>query len=212
MSWQVGQRIVADATGATVRGSRIAGGAQLHIDVAFRLVEWPWKENGPISLVPQPSEVKARFARDELNLGFALPNPAQVIVPPRHSSTSSVRFTLSLSTAALVALETARDGRSIELVMTLVAHPFAVGQNPGDAPGIHIVPVGQQYPFQFQVPKEQWLAVLKSVGYCDSILTELRLPTRVRVHQRGATEGRERGQRAQRRTLPKHGAGVPHRA
>ncbi|OQX69579.1 MAG: hypothetical protein B6A08_04470 [Sorangiineae bacterium NIC37A_2] len=189
MSWQVGQRIVADATGATVRGSRIAGGAQLHIDVAFRLVEWPWKENGPISLVPQPSEVKARFARDELNLGFALPNPAQVIVPPRHSSTSSVRFTLSLSTAALVALETARDGRSIELVMTLVAHPFAVGQNPGDAPGIHIVPVGQQYPFQFQVPKEQWLAVLKSVGYCDSILTELRLPAQ---GPESTTVGRQR--------------------
>jgi hypothetical protein len=177
MTWSCMGRSVGELTGAMVSGTSMAGGAQVHVDVAFRLVEWPWEKYGPISLVPQPSEVKARFARDELNLGFALPNPAQVIVPPRHSSTSSVRFTLSLSTAALVALETARDGRSIELVMTLVAHPFAVGQNPGDAPGIHIVPVGQQYPFQFQVPKEQWLAVLKTVGYCDSILTELRLPT-----------------------------------
>lgn len=176
MTWSCSGRSVGEPTGATVSGTPMAGGAQVHIDVEFHLVEWPWKENGPISLVPQPSEVKARCARDELNLGFALPNPAQVIVPPRHSSTSSVRFTLSLSTAALVALETARDGRSIELVMTLVAHPFAVGQNPGDAPGIHIVPVGQQYPFQFQVPKEQWLAVLKTVGYCDTLLTELRLP------------------------------------
>jgi hypothetical protein len=110
MSWQVGQRIVADATGATVRRSRIAGSAQLHIDVAFRLVEWPWKENGPISLVPQPSEVTARFARGELNLGFALPNPTSRESPPSHSSTASVPFTLALSPQALVALETARDG------------------------------------------------------------------------------------------------------
>ena len=32
MSWQLGQRIIAEATRATVRGSSIAGGAQLHID------------------------------------------------------------------------------------------------------------------------------------------------------------------------------------
>jgi hypothetical protein len=177
MSWQVGQRIVAEAAEATVRGSSFAGGAQVHIDVAFRLVEWPWETNGPISLVPQPSEIKARVTRGELNLGFAIPNPAQVIVPPRHSASSIVRFTLLLSTAGLVALETARDGGSIDLVMSLVAHPFGLTVNSGDAPGIYIVPVGQQFPFQFQVPKEQWLVVLKSVGYCDSILTELRFPS-----------------------------------
>lgn len=175
MSWQVGQRIVADATGATVRGSRIAGGAQLHIDVAFRLVEWPWKENGPISLVPQPSEVTARFARGELNLGFALPNPTSLVSPPSHSSAASVHFTLALSTQALVALETARDGGSIALFMTLVAHPVRLAQHQGYAPGIEVVPTVEQR--AFEVPKEQWLAVLKSVGYCESILTELRLPT-----------------------------------
>ncbi len=176
MSWQARQRSVAEPSGATVCGTPMAGGAQVHIDVAFRLVEWPWEANGPISLVPQPSEIRARVTRGELNLGFAIPNPAQVIVPPRHSSSSIVRFTLSLSTAGLVALETTRDGGSVDLVMTLVAHPFGLTVNPGDAPGIFVVPVGHQSPFQFQVPKEQWLAVLKSVGYCDSILTELRFP------------------------------------
>lgn len=154
----------------------MAGGAQIHVDVEFGLVEWPWENNGPISLVPQPSEVTARFARTELNLGFAIPNPAQVLVPPSHSAASSVRFTLSLSTAALAALETARDGGPITLVMSLVAHPFGLTENPGGAPGIYVVPVGQQPPFEYRVPKEQWLEVLKSLGYCDSILTELRLP------------------------------------
>ena len=57
MSWQCGQQIVAEPTSATVSGTGMAGGAQIHIDVAFRLVEWPWEEKGPLSLVPQPSEV-----------------------------------------------------------------------------------------------------------------------------------------------------------
>jgi hypothetical protein len=177
MSWSCMGRTVGEPTGATLSGTPMAGGAQVHIDVAFRLVEWPWEKNGPISLVPQPSEVKARVARGELSLGFAIPNPAQVLVPPRHSSASSVRFTLSLSLAALTTLETTRDGGPIDLVMSLVAHPFGLMENPNDAPGIYVVPVGQQFPFQFQVPKEQWLAVLKSVGYCDTILTELPLQT-----------------------------------
>jgi hypothetical protein len=175
MSWMAGLHIVAEATGATVQGRSIAGGAQLQIDVAFRLVEWPWKESGPISLVPQPSEVTARFARGELNLGFALPNPTSLVSPPSHSSTASVHFMLALSTQALVALETARDGGSIALFMTLVAHPIRLAQHKGYAPGIDVVPTVEQR--AFDIPKEQWLAVLKSVGYCDSILTELRLPT-----------------------------------
>lgn len=177
MSWSCMGRSVGEPTGATFSGAPMAGGAQVHIDVAFRLVEWPWEKNGPISLVPQPSEVKARFARGELNLGFALPSPAQVVVPLSHSSTTKVRYTLAFTTQALAALETARDGGPIDLVMSLVAHPFGLTENPGDAPGIYVVPVGQQFPFQFQIPKEQWLALLKTVGYCDTLLTELRLPT-----------------------------------
>jgi hypothetical protein len=175
MSWQVGQRIIAEATGATVQGRSIAGGAQLHIEVAFRVNEWSWEKNGPLSLVPQPSEVTARFARSELNLGVALPNPTCVVSPPSHPSTGHVHFTLSLTTAALVDLEVARDGGSIALFMTLVAHPLRLAQHQGYAPGIEVVPTVEQR--AFEVPKEQWLRVLKSVGYCDSILTELRLPT-----------------------------------
>lgn len=173
MTWSCMGRSVGEPTGATVSGTPMAGGAQLHIDVAFRLVEWPWKENGPISLVPQPSEVTARFARGELNLGFALPNATSLVSPPSHSSTASVHFTLALSTQALVALETARDGGSIALFMTLVAHPVRLAQHQGYAPGIEVVPTVEQR--AFEVPKEQWLAVLKSVGHCDSILTEVRL-------------------------------------
>lgn len=175
MSWQSGQRIVAEPTGAAVTGAPLAGGAQIHVDVAFRLVEWPWKANGPLSLVPQPSEVTARCPRSELRLGFAFPNPANVVSPPSHSSSTSVRFTLSLTTTALAVLEAARDGGSLELSMLLVAHPFAIAQYPDYEPGIDVRATTIEY--KFQVPKEQWLAVLKSVGYCDTLVTELHLPS-----------------------------------
>ncbi|KYF63565.1 hypothetical protein BE11_38295 [Sorangium cellulosum] len=175
MSWQCGQRIVAEPTGATVSGTSVAAGAHVHIDVSFRLVEWPWQEKGPVSLVPQPSEVTARTARGELRLGFALPTPANVLLPPSHSSTGTLRFTLPLTTPALVAVEAARDGGSLELVMTLVAHPFLIARHQGCAPGLDIRPTCDTY--AFKVPREQWLALLKSVGYCDTLLTELRLPS-----------------------------------
>ncbi len=175
MSWQCGPRIVADPSGATVSGTSMAGGAQVHIDVAFRLVEWPWEEKGPLSLVPQPSEVTARAGRGELRLGVALPTPTSVLSPARHSSTGTVGFTLSLTATALVALETARDGGPLELVITLTAYPFVISRYQGHAPGIGIQPTFDTC--AFKVPKEQWLAVLKSVGYCESILAELRLPT-----------------------------------
>ena len=46
MSWQAGQRIVAEATGGTVQGRRVAGGVQLYIVVAFRVNEWSWEKTG----------------------------------------------------------------------------------------------------------------------------------------------------------------------
>ena len=187
MSWECGQRTVAEPTGATVAGTRIAGGAQVHIDVAFRLVEWPWVEKGPLTLLPQPSEVTARFDRGELRLGFALPNPTSVVTPAIHSSTGSVCFTLLLPTAALAALETARDGGSLQLVMTLTAYPFVITQHQGYAPGVGILPTFDT--FAFKVPKEQWLALLKSVGYCDTLLTELRLPS---AGPEATAQGRQR--------------------
>jgi hypothetical protein len=175
MMWICHGREIAGPTGATISGTRIAGGAQVHIDVAFRLVEWPWAEKGPISLVPQPSEIIARTGRGELCLGYAFPDPEKLVSPPSHSFATSVRFTLQLSTPALVALEAARDGGPLELEMTLVAHPLAIARCEGYAPGLNVQPTTIKYPHK--VPREQWLALLKSVGYCDTLLTELRLPT-----------------------------------
>ena len=59
--------------------------------------------------------------------------------------------------------------------MTLVAHPLLVAQYEGYAPGVDIRPTTDTY--AFKVSREQWVALLGSVGYCDTLVTELRLPT-----------------------------------
>lgn len=187
MSWLVDQRIVAEPTGAMVGGTSAADGCHVHVDIAFRLVEWPWEEKGPVSLVAQPSDVTARVERGEIRLGFATPAPNSAIIPPGHSSTVTIRFTLQLSTRALTALEAIRNGGTLELVMTLVAHPVFVSQLPGYAPGVTIRPTSENY--VVKVPKEQWIAVLKNVGYCDTLITELRLLT---SGPDAAVQGRQR--------------------
>lgn len=101
MSWQCGQRIVADPTGATVSGTNMAGGAQVHIDVAFRLVEWPWEGKGPLSLVPQPSEVTARAGRGELRLGVFLSPAHHDGVPDEEFSREDADLAIAMTAALL---------------------------------------------------------------------------------------------------------------
>jgi len=175
MTWSVHPQNVAEPTGAVVTGSIVAGGAQVHIDVSFRVIEWPWKERGPVSLVPQPAEITARTQNGELKLGYATPAPGAVLTPPSHSSTNTLRFTLSLSTAALSALEVLRSGGNLEFVTILAAHPFLLFRQPDCAPGIDLRPTTTNY--TFPVPKEHWLSLLRTVGFCDTLIAELRLPT-----------------------------------
>lgn len=175
MSWHVHPQNVAEPTSAVVTGSIIAGGAQVHVDVSFRVIEWPWGERGPVSLVPQPAEITARTANGELKLGYATPSPGTVLIPTSHSSTATLRFTLSLSTAALSTLEVLRSGGSLEFITTLTAHPFLIFRQSDYAPGINLQPTTTNYPFT--VPKEQWLNLLRAVGFCDTLIVELRLPT-----------------------------------
>lgn len=175
MTWDADSRTVAEPTGASVSGVSAAGGVHVHIDVAFRTVEWPWEQKGPVTLIPQPAQIHAKTSRGQIPLGAALPAPGSVVTPAAHSSTASVRYTLGLNSASLGAFEEFRDGRSFELVMTLVAHPLLVVQYSGTAPGLDVRPTSVTFPFK--VPQEQWLTLLKAVGYCDTLLTELALPT-----------------------------------
>jgi hypothetical protein len=156
----------------------VAGGIELYVQVAFRLVEWPWTKKGALSLVVQPCEVTARTRRGELKLGIAIPTPTNVIVPPSHSSTTTIGFSLTLGASAVASLEASRDGRELELLMPLVANPIYLLPDrrvPDYVPGIDVRPTRVDY--AFKVPRDQWIAALVSSGYCETLVTELRLPS-----------------------------------
>lgn len=167
MSWIANMRTVADPTGATVSAIPTFDGARILIEVAFRLTEWPSDEKGPVSLLPQPAEVTARTRHGNVLAGDAVPAPEHVIVPPSHSSDSKVRYVLTLSNAALDALETTRDGGELDFDMILVAHPFGRG--------FAVNATIERY--SFRVPRDQWTAALQNAGYCKTLVTELKLPT-----------------------------------
>lgn len=167
MNWSTQSRQVAEPTGAEVSGISIPGGVMIRLDVTFRTVEWPWEENGPVSLIPQPGPTTARVKKGEFELGFAFPDPRVVLLPPSHSSTASIQFTLVLSHPALRALETARDEGKLELDLMLAAHPLSIYQQAEHAHGIDVRPTSQSY--RFQVPLEQWKEILESARYNEEL-------------------------------------------
>lgn len=174
MSWTVRNRTVAEPSAVRVSGMKAAGGVHILIDVSLHLLGWSWKEGGPISIVPQPSEVKATLNGRELALGFAIPAAASAFRPPDHTCRQPVRLTLPLTSHALSALETARDGGPLRLTIMLVAHAVSFATYPNFPPGVDTTFLSVNY--SFDVPRDEWIAILESVGYTEVLVTELCLP------------------------------------
>lgn len=171
MTWTALQRTVAEVAAARVSGSRCAGGALLTIELSLRITEWPWEQYGALTLVPRTALVTAETRQGALLLGIATPRPEHVVTPMKHSSTSTLQYTIALSMAALAELESARNGAPLKLAMNLVAHPILAARR-ADVP---IYPTSM--PFSFKVPPDEWLAVLDSAGFAETLITELQLPT-----------------------------------
>lgn len=171
MNWIALDRMVATPTAATIAGTQAAGGALLTVEVSFNTIEWPWDKYDAVTLIPQSTLLRAKTKRGDLQLGIATPAPEHVVTPSRHSSTTKVQFTLQITTVSLSELETYRDGGSLEMALTLVAHPVFTSHQPN----VSIRPTSVQ--FAFKVPVEDWLSTLRNVGFCDSLITELKLPS-----------------------------------
>lgn len=175
MSWTLGNRTVAEPSTARVSGVKAAGGVHIFIDVTLHLLGWSWEERGPISIVPQPSEVKATVNGRELALGFAIPAAASAFRPPDHACQQQVRLTLPLTSHALSALEAARDGGPLRLTLMLVAHAASLATYPNFPPGVDTSFLSVNY--SVDVPRDEWVAILEGVGYAEVLITELRLPS-----------------------------------
>ena len=174
MSWTVRNRTVAEPSAVRVSGMKAAGGVHILIDVSLHLLGWSWEERGPISIVPQPSEVKASLNGRELALGFAIPAAASAFQPHDHAREQQVRLTLPLTSHALSALEAARDGGPLRLSIMMVAHAVSLATYPNFPPGVDTAFLSVNY--SFDVPRDEWVAMLESVGYAEVLVTELRLP------------------------------------
>lgn len=175
MSWDADSRTVANLLGGLVKATRTAGGLLVHIDVSVQTVAWPRQERGPVSLVPQPAEVVATTTRGNLSMGIAHPSPDKVLAPGGCTVNETIRYNLPLSMTALAELESARDGGPLGLTIGLVAHPHFIRREPGHSEGIWVYPAREQ--LTIRVPKEDWVAMLRDVSYCDTLITELKLPT-----------------------------------
>jgi hypothetical protein len=170
VSWDAYRRKIAEPTTARVHGIPSGDGVQLKFVVQFDLVEWPhWETGQPVSVLPQPADITARTPKGVIRLGHAFVTNEAVVVPPRHSSDTAVHYTLHLTSRALVALETVRDGGALEFEMGLVAVAHMARSEESMQRMWH--------EFRFAVSRDDWTELLKDVGFCDTLVTELRLPT-----------------------------------
>lgn len=167
MTWIAERRVVAEPTGTTVTATAAPGAVLIHFDVAFRTVEWPWEEKGPVSLIPQASKVSIRANKGLVEVGFALPDAGQVVVPASHSSTARIKFTLPLSNEATSAVESTRDQNDLQFVLTLVAHPFWVFHQQGYANGIDVRPAAVEH--TVRVAGADWEKMLQQVGFGEEL-------------------------------------------
>jgi hypothetical protein len=161
MSWDTGGRTVAEPLTIKVNGSATVDGAEIVIAVDFQIAEYPLKEKGPLSLIPQPSRVSAKLEGREVRLGWAVPKPLSITVRDR-SSRSTVEYCVSITATGLAALEAARKNGSIGLGMTLAAQVVQIAPDQGRPQGISVEVAVTS--FEPRVPKEDWEKLVSDVG------------------------------------------------
>ncbi len=195
MSLNANTRTAAEFQSAKVSAAPAADGALITIDVVFRLIEWPgWKDDNPLSLLPQHAEVSVRTAKGQVNLGYAAPAPGNVLIPPVQSSTGFIRYTLPITMRGLTTIENARDGGDITFVLVIGAHPIWNGDAAfSSADQVAVT-----------VPREDWLTVLSRSGLQETLITELPLPAAgpaetvdARKRLAGAVQARSHGKHAE---------------
>jgi hypothetical protein len=122
-----------------------------------------------VALLPQPAAVIAHAKKGSLKLGYAVVTQNHALTPSKNSSSEKAQFSVHLSNSALTEFESLRDGRNFELELALDA--LAVISNSEEPVSL----TRDTYPFP--ISHEDWANVLQQVGYCETLVTELRIPT-----------------------------------
>lgn len=164
LSWN--GRIIADVKLSRLSGFRVLGAFGLRLSVEFAATTWREDEGAP----PVALMLAARLqfgASQPVLLGLASPeNPMPFNVTNHGSSATGMGYDITLSPAAMEALEARRNGAGVELKLRVQAEV----RRDGD---IRILEddVGATF------TQSDWLSVLESSGYGRSLLFEVPLPT-----------------------------------
>lgn len=166
MGMKVGSEYVAEVVKVKLSALKAPDGAHLQLHVTFQTSAWPRSDRGVLSLILHPADVVARIKRTELRLGLAHPNPIGVLTPFAEATLQHVRYVLPITSTALNAVESARDGRELELLIDVGAHPLLEGEEARSTQTRHST----------WVPRDEWLDALRSCGLSDTVVVELPMP------------------------------------
>ncbi len=162
-----GRNLVRRAT-VTVRCRRSIAGPEIQFRISFDLHAWPSAELGTWPVIaPQDAEVYATARGTETFLGYANPLPGEGMSPSDGDSTRELTFALSMTDAALARLEAVRDGGEISFKLMVGAVPVQCREHSRVMRG----------EVRATVPRDEWVSVLRSAGFCETIVIEL--PVRV---------------------------------
>ncbi|MGP8434966.1 hypothetical protein ACT2FY_24265 [Paraburkholderia fungorum] len=165
MSLNYSSRIIAEARITYVSGTKALGSSLLRMNVEFQQPAWE-PGIGQASAAMHSAVLSLRTDSGGGELGRACPDHAMVLKSGPHSTTVHQMFSISLSDAQMFAIEQARKGGGVELVLSLIAGGH--GEH-----GHQVINDNISY----RVPLSEWARILRELGHGDIIVLGVNLPT-----------------------------------
>jgi len=164
LSWN--GRIVADPVLVRIHGYKVAGGFGLRLGVEFAVPAWDAATFGDMpTVIFFPASVQVGDS-EPYAIGRAFcENPKPFMVTASGSSPNAALFELVLSPAAMERLERTRNGRGMQVKMTLQAEARRTEET-------RVLTDEVSKTFN----QSDWLAVLEQAGYGRTMLFEVPIP------------------------------------
>lgn len=165
MSLSYSSRIIAEARITYVSGAKALGSSLLRMNVEFQQPGW---EAGVVqaSAVIHSAVLSLRTDSGGGELGRACPNHPMVLKSAPRGDTVHQTFSISLSDAQMFAMEQARKGGGVELVLNLIAGGH------GEY-GHQVINDNISY----RVPLSEWARILRELGHGDIVVLGVHLPS-----------------------------------
>lgn len=164
MSLSYSARIIADARITYVSGAKALGSSLLRMNVEFQQPAWE-AGTGQASAVIHSAVLSLRTDSGGGELGRACPDSPLILKSGPRGTTVHQTFSISLNDAQMFAVEEARKGGSVELVLNLIAGGHGEYGNQVINDNI-----------SYRVPLSEWARLLRELGHGDIIVLGVQLP------------------------------------